>query len=232
MYSIRWFAAHDLAFPFLSLLKKKSSQCSRSFTVVKYCPGSLRGSQSQEAIFPQKASSSLVQHVVTVRPGLWACGFPVPLHTPFWSSFSPQALRFFSLPSSEIVFLTSVGPSLFPAIKTGPGGRRCLENVVIIAHTHTHMQGPLSSSLVNDAPNLARSRNESKVSSHHHHHHHHSSAGPWLSPSHIICSRENIIFFCQASLSLSLPLFSLLLTLRCYSFFSYLPLSLSLLLPL
>lgn len=124
----------------------------------------------------------------------------------------PSSPPFFSLPSSEIVFLTSVGPSLFPAIKTGPGGRRCLENVVIIAqtHTYTHRQGPLSSSLVNDAPNLARSRNESKVSSHHHHHHHHSSAGPWLSPSHIICSRENIIFFCQASFSL--PLFSLLLT--------------------
>lgn len=130
-------------------------------------------------------------------------------HTPL-VIFLPSSPPVFSLPSSEIVFLTSVGPSLFPAIKTGPGGRRCLENVVIIAHTHTHMQGPLSSSLVNDAPNLARSRNESKVSSHHHHHHHHSSAGPWLSPSHIICSRENIIFFCQASFCL--PLFSFLLT--------------------
>lgn len=48
---------------------------------------------------------------------------------------------FFSLPYAEIVLLTSVGPSLFPAIKTGPGGRRCLENVVIIAHTHTR-RGP------------------------------------------------------------------------------------------
>lgn len=92
----------------------------------------------------------------------------------------------------------------------------------LLLHIRTHMQGPLSSSLVNDAPNLARSRNESKVSSHHHHHHH-SSAGPWLSPSHIICSRENIIFFCQPHPPsvFSLP------NLLCYSFFSYLPVSLS-----
>lgn len=182
--------------------------------------------------FPRECQifgSSLMQHAALGRASLWACGLSVPLHTPFWSSFSPQALRFFSLPSSEIVSLTSVGPSLFPAIKTGPGGRRCLENVVIIAHTHTHTQGPLSSSLVNDAPNLARSRNESKVSSHHHHHHH-SSAGPWLSPSHIICSRENIFFF-LSSLSLTPSVFSLA-NLRCYSYFSYLPMSISLLLPL
>lgn len=186
---------------------------------------SLRRPFSQEC---QISGSSVVQCATLGQASLWACGLSVPPHTPFWSSFSPHALRFFPLPSSEIVFLTSVGPSLFPAIKTGPGGRRCLENVVIIAHTHTHMQGPLSSSLVNDAPNLARSRNESKVSSHHHHHHH-SSAGPWLSPSHIICSRENIIFFCQASLPPSV--FSLA-NLLCYSYFSYLPMSISLLPPL
>lgn len=92
----------------------------------------------------------------------------------------------------------------------------------LLLHIHTHTQGPLSSSLVNDAPNLARNRNESKVSSHHHHHHHHSSAGPWLSPSHIICSRENIIFF-SVKLFLCVSLFSLLLTFAVFLSFHIIP---------
>lgn len=185
------------AFPFLSLLKVFLTFSELWNPVREACADlSLRRPFSQRK--PDLWLISRSTHRNWTGQSASLCGLSVPLHTPFWSFFSPQAL---SLPSSEIVFLTSVGPSLFPAIKTGPGGRRCLENVVIIAHTHTHTQGPLSSSLVNDAPNLARSRNESKVSSHHHHHHH-SSAGPWLSPSHIICSRENIIFFCQTSPSL------------------------------
>lgn len=158
--------ANDLAFPYVTTTL---SQCCE---ILSGKPARISDSGG---LFPRE--SQLISR--STRRGrsvsLRALG---PSAHPLLVIFSPQALCFFffPFPSSEIVLLTSVGPSLFPAIKTGPGGRRCLENVVIIAHTHTHIhtQGPLSSSLVNDAPNLARSRNESKVSSHHHHH---SSAG-------------------------------------------------------
>lgn len=169
----------------------------------------------------QKKPKGLVCHMWDITIGsadLSACGLCVPLHIPFWSFYYPQA-RF-----SPAIFWNSLPnecwPIPFPSYKNRPRWPKMLRECGYYC-TYTQTQGPLWSSLVNDAPNLAR-RNESKVSSHHHHHHH-SSAGPWLSPSHIICSRENIIFSVMGSS---------LTNSRCYSFFSYLPVSLSLLVPL
>lgn len=85
---------------------------------------------------------------------------------------------FFPLPSSEIVSLTRK-PFPIPSYKNRRWWQKMLRECgYYCIYAHTHFQGPFSSSLVNDAPNLAVCTNESKVSSHHSlHHHHYSLAG-------------------------------------------------------
>lgn len=92
------------AFLFLSLLKGLF-QCFLALSrVVKSCLGSLCGSRSQEAIFPEKAKSfdHLSLNVSQLDMPVWASAGPLVILKPI----------FFPLPSSEIVILTSVGPSL------------------------------------------------------------------------------------------------------------------------
>lgn len=92
--------------------QKAFSVFPHSFRVVKSCLGSLCWSQSQEAIFPEKAKSfaHLSLNMSQLDGPVWASAGFLSLCTPPFGH--PQALHFFPLPSSEIVFLTSVGPSL------------------------------------------------------------------------------------------------------------------------
>lgn len=112
---------------------------SHSFRIVKSCPGSLCGSQSPEAIFPEKAKSFAHLSLNMSQLDGPVCG-PLralcPSAHPLLVILKPSI--FFPSPIFQNSLPNECWPIPFPAIKTGSGGRRCLENVVIIAYTHTH----------------------------------------------------------------------------------------------
>lgn len=126
---------------FLSLARGFS--VSYSFTVVKSCLGSLCTSLGPSgARKSQIHCSSLSTCHNWMNSSGSLCGHSLPPHTP--PSGHPQPVTFFFY---QPIFRNSLPnecwPIPFPAIKTGSGGRRCLENVVIIAYTHTYAEAPL-----------------------------------------------------------------------------------------
>lgn len=157
--------------------KKKIPQC---LSVLQSCEilfGKLNRILVSGGHFPREGQifgSSLMQTITIGQLSLSVCGLTASLHTSFWSSYAPQVLCFF-----PTIFRNSLPnecwPIPVPSYKNRPRWPKMLRECGYYC-TYTHTQGPLYSSLVNDAPNLARSRNESKVSSHHHHHHHSSAS--------------------------------------------------------
>lgn len=133
------------AFPFLSLLTGLS-QCFSLFQSCEILSGKPVRISVSRGHFPRESQifhSSLAQHVAIGRASLWASAGSLSLCTP--PSGHPQALHFFPSPIFQNSLPNECWPIPFPAIKTGSGGRRCLENVVIIAYTHTltYAEAPL-----------------------------------------------------------------------------------------
>lgn len=123
-----------------------SISLSPSFKVVKSCLGSLCTSLENFCcfLFSKKAKSiahlsfNMLQLVKPFGESLRAPRLCIP---PFWSPSNRSIC--FPFQSSEIVFRMSVGPSHFQLKKNRIQWPKMLENVVIIAYTHTYAEAPL-----------------------------------------------------------------------------------------